>query len=60
MNIYGDLIILSIVCAKRLFKIEFAPIASFGIVVIWPFLSVEDFKGLERVKSRNLKRVLGE
>jgi hypothetical protein len=60
MNIYGDLINLSIFCHKRLFKIKFAPIASYGIVVIWPFLSVQDFKELERIKYRNLKRVLGE
>ena len=59
MNMYGDLRKLSVDCAKKLFKIKFAPMASYGIEVIWPFLSVKDFKELERVKSRYLKRVLG-
>jgi Reverse transcriptase (RNA-dependent DNA polymerase) len=59
MNMYGDLRKLSIDCAKKLFKIKFAPMASYGIEVIWPFLSVKDFKELEKVKSRYLKRVLG-
>jgi hypothetical protein len=54
MNMYGDLRKLSIECAKKLFKIKFAPMASYGIEVIWPFLSVKDFKELERVKSRYL------
>ncbi|MGL5468713.1 MAG: hypothetical protein ACRDCT_11105, partial [Shewanella sp.] len=54
-----DLRKLSLDCAKKLFKIKFAPMASYGIEVIWPHLNNKDFKELEKVKSRYLKRVLG-
>jgi hypothetical protein len=33
--------------------------ASYGIEVVWPFLSKNDLEKLERVKTRYLKKVLG-
>jgi hypothetical protein len=59
MNMYGDLRKLSINCAKRIFHMKFAPMASYGIELIWPTLTVNNLRELETVKSRYFKRVLG-
>jgi hypothetical protein len=50
---------LSIETAMKLFELKISPIASYGIEVIWPFLSKNDLEKLERVKTRYLKKVLG-
>jgi hypothetical protein len=50
---------LSIETAMKLFELKFSPIASYGIKVIWPFLSKNDLEKLEIVKTRYLKKVLG-
>jgi len=53
---YSDLKKLSIHCAKKLFNLKFAPMASYGIELIWQFLKVSDFEKLEKVKSRYFKK----
>jgi hypothetical protein len=54
----GGLNLLSIDTAIKLFYIKIAPIASYGITIIWLYLKHSDFKILESVKSMYLKRVL--
>jgi hypothetical protein len=54
----GGLNLLSIDTAIKLFYIKIAPIASYGITIIWPYLKHSDFRILESVKSMYLKRVL--
>jgi hypothetical protein len=49
---------LSIKIALKLFHLKTSPIASYGIELIWPYLSVTDLTDLESVKSRFLKRAL--
>jgi hypothetical protein len=49
---------LSVRTALELFNLKISPIASYGIEVIWPFLSSNDLENLEKVKSRYFKRVL--
>jgi hypothetical protein len=48
----------SIETALKLFDLAIAPIASYGIEAIWPFLTLEDLNLLETAKSRFLKRAL--
>ena len=50
---------LSIETAVKLFDLKVSPTASYGIEVIWPYLTINDFETLERVKTRYLKKVLG-
>ncbi|CAB3375787.1 Hypothetical predicted protein [Cloeon dipterum] len=59
LNEHSDLSQLSLECAKRLFEIKFSPIASYGVEIIWEYLSVEDFAKLENVKPRYFKKVMG-
>jgi hypothetical protein len=49
---------LSIETAGKLFHLKVAPIASYAIEVIWPYLTLSDLQNLERVKTRYFKRVL--
>jgi Reverse transcriptase (RNA-dependent DNA polymerase) len=48
----------SVDTALKLFDLAIAPVASYGIEVIWPFLSLHDLEHLETVKSRFLKKAL--
>lgn len=48
----------SLSTALKLFDLAIAPIASYGIEAIWPFLSLNDLVKLESVKSRFLKKAL--
>jgi hypothetical protein len=50
---------LSIETAIKLFELKVAPIATYALEVIWPFLNKTDFKMLETVKTRYFKRALG-
>jgi Reverse transcriptase (RNA-dependent DNA polymerase)/Endonuclease-reverse transcriptase len=50
---------LSIETALKLFELKVSPIASYGIEIIWPYLTIQDLENIERVKTRYLKRVLG-
>lgn len=50
---------LSLPTAMTLFKAVIAPIASYGIELIWEKLTNSDLTRLESVKARYLKRVLG-
>jgi Reverse transcriptase (RNA-dependent DNA polymerase)/Endonuclease-reverse transcriptase len=54
----SNLNLLSIKTAVKLFNIKVSPVASYGIEVVWPFLSLTDFAQLERVKANFLKRAL--
>jgi len=49
---------LSISTALQLFNIYVASVASYGIEVIWPFLTVNNMIALEKIKATFLKRVL--
>lgn len=50
---------LSMETALKLFDLKVSPIASYGIEIIWPHLTIMDLENIERVKSRYLKRVMG-
>jgi hypothetical protein len=50
---------MSIEAGLKLFDLAIAPIASYAIEVIWPFLTKNDFQKLETAESRFLKRLLG-
>ena len=50
--------LLSVGTALQLFDLKFAPIASYGIKLIWPFLKMSDLMLLESVKATYLKRML--
>jgi hypothetical protein len=56
----SNLHLLSIYTAVELFHIKVSPVASYGIEMIWPFLSYRDLNNIEAVavKSRYLKRLL--
>jgi hypothetical protein len=49
---------MSIQAGLKLFDLAIAPIISYGIEAIWPFLSTNDLNILETVKPRFLKRLL--
>jgi len=49
---------LSLETALKLFHIKVSPAASYGIEVIWSHLKFSDFKILETVKSRYLKKAM--
>ena len=49
----------SVNTALKLFDLAVAPIASYGIQVMWPYLTLHDLIKLESVKSRYLKKALG-
>jgi hypothetical protein len=59
MHFGGNLRDLSLKCAKELFSLKFAPIATYGIQCIWPYLKKCDFLTLESLMMRYYKRVLG-
>lgn len=48
----------SIATALKLFNLAIAPVASYGIEAIWPYLTVNDLTILESVKSRFLKKIM--
>jgi hypothetical protein len=48
----------SIATALKLFNLAIAPVASYGIEAIWPYLNVNDLTILESVKSRFLKKAM--
>jgi Reverse transcriptase (RNA-dependent DNA polymerase) len=50
--------LISLPTVIKLFNIKIAPIATYGIEIIWPFLKKSDFNILETVKSSYLKRAL--
>ena len=50
---------LSMRTALNLFEIKVAPVASYGIEVIWEFLSATQLEQLDRVKPAFLKRAMG-
>jgi Reverse transcriptase (RNA-dependent DNA polymerase)/Endonuclease-reverse transcriptase len=54
----SNLNLLSLKTAIKLFNMKVSPVASYGIEVVWPYLSLTDFENLEKVKSNYLKRAL--
>jgi len=50
--------LLSTDTALRLFDCYVASVASYGIQTVWPYLSLEDLKAMERIKATFLKRML--
>ena len=50
---------LSVDTALKLFHLKLAPVASYGIQLIWAHLTKEDLSRLDAVKTAFLKRVLG-
>ena len=50
---------LSLATAQQLFNLKLAPIASYGIQLVWKFLGARDFERLNSTKAAFLKRVLG-
>ena len=51
--------LLSVETAIRLFDLKIAPIASYGVSIIWNDLTAACFEDLNRLKAAYLKRVLG-
>jgi len=51
--------VLSVNAAIQLFYLKVAPIASYGVQIIWQFLTTANLHMLDRVKSMFLKRMLG-
>jgi len=51
--------VLSVDTAIKLFMLKIAPIACYGISVIWSYLSLKNLAELDKVLSSYLKRVLG-
>ena len=49
---------LSIATAIKIFNLKIAPIASYGIELIWQHLSLDNLQTLDSIKTRFLKRVL--
>jgi hypothetical protein len=54
-----DVRMLSVKTAIELFRLKIAPIAAYGIRVIWGKLKVSDLEALDKIKSTYLKRALG-
>lgn len=54
----SNLHLLSIKTAVKLFNLKVSPVASYGIQIVWPYLSLTDFANLESVKANFLKRAL--
>jgi hypothetical protein len=50
--------LLSLKTAIKLFDLKVAPVASYGIQIIWPKLKLSDLQKLESVKSTYLKRAM--
>jgi hypothetical protein len=53
-----NLHLLSLETALKLFHIKVAPVASYGIEVLWPHLKFCNFQLLETVKTRYLKKAM--
>ena len=49
---------LSLPTAMTLFRIKVAPVATYGIQIIWPHLTMKNLRRLENVKARYIKRAL--
>lgn len=49
---------LSLPTAMKLFKLKVMPAATYGIQLIWPYLTAKNLQKLENVKARFLKRAL--
>ena len=50
--------LLSLNTALKLFDLKISPIVTYGIQLIWPHLSLTDFRSLEKIKTLYLKRAL--
>ena len=50
---------ISLATAITLFKTAIAPIATYGINIIWDKLTITNLSTIEKVKARYLKRILG-
>lgn len=50
--------LLSVHTALKLFNLKVAPVATYAIELIWPYLTLSDFRKIESVKSLFLKRIL--
>jgi hypothetical protein len=59
MHFSGDLRSLSLNCAKSLFSLKFAPMATYGIEAIWSHLKLCDLITYENLMTRYFKKVLG-
>jgi len=51
--------VLSLSTGLRLFDVKVAPMATYAIQVIWPYLKLKDLETLDRVKTMYLKRAMG-
>jgi hypothetical protein len=54
-----DIRMLSLKTAIELFRLKIAPIATYGIKVIWSKLNVREIEDLDKIKTTYLKRALG-
>jgi hypothetical protein len=59
MHLSGNLRNLSLDCAKSLFLLKFAPMATYGIEAIWSHLKMCDLVNYENLMTRYFKKVLG-
>lgn len=50
---------LSLETAMLLFRVKIQPILTYGIEIIWSYLTMKNLSSLERVKARYLKAILG-
>jgi uncharacterized protein (DUF2344 family) len=58
MHSISNIPLLSIDTALKLFNLKIAPIASYGIQVIWAKLKISDFDKIEAVKASFIKRAM--
>src|SRR5215469_8931717 len=49
---------LSVETGLKLFHLKIAPIATYGLALIWKYLTLENLRTLDRVKCVYLKRLL--
>ena len=59
MTLLGNLENADTKTAMNIFMIKIAPIMAYGMTAIAPFLTFENLKEIDKVKSTFLKRVLG-
>jgi hypothetical protein len=59
MNDVKDTKLIALGTAMQLFRLKVVPVLTYGIELIWEYLTCKQLQELEKMKARYLKRVLG-
>ena len=59
MNDIKDMKLIALGTAMQLFRLKVVPTLTYGIELIWEYLTGKQLLELEKIKARYLKRVLG-